>query len=152
MKTRILLDKTAQCFVIVAGAILTCLAQDHVPLVDPIPASIPSGPVTINLQPVASGLISPIAGAVAPGDQRHLYVADQTGQIWRVGISDGKTQRTLFLDVSSRLVPLGLGPSKYDERGLLGIAFHPKFRKNGLFYTFTSEPVNGKADFSTMPA
>src|SRR5207248_10556391 len=59
----------------------------------------------------------------------------------------------VFLDVSSRLVSLGLSPFfKYDERGLLGLAFHPQFLQNGLYYTFTSEPAGTKAaDFSTMP-
>src|SRR5438132_2455901 len=58
---------------------------------------------------------------------------------------------SLFLDVGGRLVSLGLSPFfKYDERGLLGLAFHPRFLQNGLFYTFTSEPVNGAADFSTQ--
>jgi hypothetical protein len=116
-----------------------------------------------------SGLVSPVAGAVAPGERRHLYVADQTGQLWRVRIADraedgiedemddasapGGASRSpeLFLDLSLLLVPLGLGPAKYDERGFLGSAFHPQFRFNGLFYTFTSQPVEGSADFSTMP-
>ncbi|MDA0365174.1 MAG: PQQ-dependent sugar dehydrogenase [Chloroflexi bacterium] len=31
----------------------------------------------------------------------------------------------------------------YDERGLLGIAFHPNYRHNGLLYTFTSETGSG---------
>jgi hypothetical protein len=152
MKTPALVGKTAHCFVIVVAAALSCFAQPHVPLVDPIPAPIPLSPVKINLQTITSGLVSPVAGAVAPGDRHHLYVADQIGQVWRLEISKGGKQRTLFLDVSSRLVPLGLGPRKFDERGLLGIAFHPNFRENGLFYTFTSEPVKGRADFSTIPA
>ena len=32
--------------------------------------------------------------------------------------------RTVFLDVSSRVVPTG-------ERGLLGVAFHPAYQSNG---------------------
>jgi hypothetical protein len=31
------------------------------------------------------------------------------------------------------------------------VAFHPDFAENGLLYTYTSEPVDGPADFSTMP-
>ncbi|MFL6590824.1 MAG: PQQ-dependent sugar dehydrogenase, partial [Chthoniobacterales bacterium] len=43
----------------------------------------------------------------------------------------------------------------YDERGLLGIAFHPGFSDSNSpgfrkLYTYTSEPVNGPADF-TVP-
>ena len=41
--------------------------------------------------------------------------------------------KTVFLDVSSRLVTLGfLGPNTFDERGFLGLAFHPDFQRNGL--------------------
>jgi glucose/arabinose dehydrogenase len=151
-------------------------AQRHVPLADPIPGTIPQSQVKFSLKTVMSGLVSPVASAVAPGDRHHLYVADQPGQVWRVPIDnredsamderddslDGardrdddaaaiRRQPELFLDVSRLLVKLGLGPTKYDERGLLGIAFHPQFRFNGLFYTFTSQPVKGRADFSTIP-
>jgi hypothetical protein len=62
-------------------------------------------------------------------------------------------QKGIFLDVSDRLVALGIaGPGTFDERGLLGVALHPDFSSNGLLYTYTSEPVAGDADFSTMPA
>lgn len=159
-----------------AAAYANTGAQQNIPLADPIPALIPQSQVKVALETVMSGLVSPVAAAVAPGDRRHLYVADQTGQVWRVPIGNrednddrgGKDddddhddnsgpggasrQPELFLDVSRLLVSLGLGPGKYDERGLLGIAFHPQFRFNGLFYTFTSQPVKGRADFSTMPA
>ena len=44
-------------------------------------------------------------------------------------------------------MPLGVeGPDTFDERGFLGLAFHPEFAHNGLFYTYTSEPVSGRAD------
>jgi len=161
----------AAAAIAVAAAYASAGAQQNSPLPDPIPAPIPQSPVRVALETVMSGLVSPVAAAVAPGDRRHLYVADQTGQIWRVPVANrenddrggrdddddddrggDRRQPELFLDVSSLLVPLGLGPGKYDERGLLGIAFHPQFRFNGLFYTFTSQPVKGSADFSTMPA
>jgi glucose/arabinose dehydrogenase len=146
-----------------AGLVAPVAAQQHTPLADPIPGTIPQSPIRISLETVMSGLVSPVTAAVAPGDRRHLYVADQPGQVWRIRVArreddddgdDGPvaSQRPeLFLDVSKLLVALGLGPGKYDERGLLGIAFHPQFRFNGLFYTFTSQPVKGRADFSTMP-
>jgi glucose/arabinose dehydrogenase len=147
-----------------AGLVAPVAAQQHTPLADPIPGLIPQSPTRINLETVLSGLVSPVAAAVAPGDHHHLYVADQTGQVWRIptgiredGDDDGddgpgaSRRPELFLDVSKLLVALGLGPGKYDERGLLGIAFHPQFRFNGLFYTFTSQPVKGSADFTTLP-
>jgi glucose/arabinose dehydrogenase len=140
-----------------AAALLSCLlaipavqAQQHTPLTDAIPAPIAQSTVTVALQPVVSGLVSPLGGASAPGDPDHLYVVDQVGQIWRVALSGPPQDRPgdLFLDVKSLLVPLGM----FDERGLLGLAFHPDFQTNGLFYTFSSQPVNGTADFSTIAA
>ena len=49
-----------------------------------------------------------------------------------------------FIDVSSKMVSLR---SQYDERGLLGLAFHPDFRSNGKFYLFyTAKPRPGGPD------
>jgi glucose/arabinose dehydrogenase len=128
-------------------------AQAHPPLIDPIGATIPPSGITIGLQTVMSGLVQPTAGAVAPGDSEHLYIADQVGKVWVTDISRHGLgqQRKLFLDISSQLVTLGVGPTKYDERGLLGIAFHPNFRRNHLFYTYASQPATGIATFSTIP-
>ncbi len=138
--------------------VLTCApanlrAQAHTPLVDPIPATIPASGITVGLETVMSGLVQPTAGAVAPGDPDHLYIADQVGKVWVVDVSGRKHPQVprLFLDISGRLVTLGLGPARYDERGLLGLAFHPDFKRNGLFYTYASEPAKGAATFSTLP-
>ena len=142
-------------FLLLAAAPLTTQlwAQAHPPLIDPIPAPIPTSGITIGLETVASGFVQPTAGAVAPGDSEHLYVADQVGKVYAVDISrHGRSkQPQLFLDISGQLVTLGLGPAKYDERGLLGIAFHPNFRRNHLFYTYASQPATGVATFSTLP-
>jgi glucose/arabinose dehydrogenase len=54
------------------------------------------------------------------------------------------------MDVSDWLMPLGIfGPGSFDERGLLGLAFHPNYAINGLIYTYTSEPVSVPPDFAT---
>src|SRR5262249_42182750 len=118
-------------------------------LENPIAAPIATGNITIDLQPVASGLTAPNWGAIAPGDAR-LFVVDQNGTLW--AINTGTGGKTAFLDVSARLAPLGIfGNGTYDDRGFLGAAFHPDYQSNGKLYTFTNEPVNGTADFSTIP-
>jgi glucose/arabinose dehydrogenase len=134
---------------------------------DPIPAPVPTSPVTVGLQSVATGLVSPVTGTFAPGHPNDIFVLDQPGPIWDIhipGNSEGDDDKggstanpaaptkSLFLDLTGRLVAVGhLFPGfPYDERGMLGLAFHPRFLQNGLFYTFTSEPVKGSADFSTM--
>ena len=127
----------------------------NVPLEDPIPGLIPASKVVVDLKTIATGIIAPVTGAVAPGDEEHIYVADQVGKLYRIQVGENKAPGTptVFMDVSSLLVKLGLfAPLNYDERGFLGIAFHPDFPRNGLLYTFTSQPAAGVADFSTLPA
>jgi glucose/arabinose dehydrogenase len=114
--------------------------------------TIPKGQ-PVSLEPVASGLTAPNWGTAVPGCPdlaNRLVVADQAGILWAIDLTTG--DKTVLLDVSTLLVPLGInGPETYDERGFLGVALHPQFAENGLLYTYTSEPVDGVADFSTMP-
>ena len=70
--------------------------------------------------------------------------------MWAVNLENGST--SLFLDLSSRLVELGLFGLNYDERGFLGAVFAPDYFRSGLLYTYSSELPSGSADFTTMPA
>ncbi len=120
-----------------------------VPLDDPLPA-VPTGSVHVKLEVVADGLTAPNWGTSAPGITDRLYVTDQDGILWNINLPTG--DKSVFLDVSGRIVELGIfGKGSFDERGLLGVAFHPDYTNNGLLYTYTSEPNSGPADFSTMP-
>lgn len=146
---------------VIAASILMVLtlafsvsADGHEPLDDPIPEPIETGHLTVNLEPVATGLIAPNWGTSVPGCSSlvgRLVVTDQDGILWAINLATG--EKSVFADLSSRLVSLGaFGPGSFDERGFLGVAFHPDYADNGLLYTYTSEPVAGPADFSTMPA
>ncbi|WP_435333804.1 PQQ-dependent sugar dehydrogenase [Haloarchaeobius sp. TZWWS8] len=86
---------------------------------------------TVTLEPVADGFTAPLGVEFAPGDDRP-YVVDQTGT---VAVVDGDETRP-FLDVRDRLVSL----SGYEERGLLGLAFHPGYADNGRLYVRYSAP------------
>jgi len=120
------------------------------PLDNPIMEAIQTSTVTIELDEISTGLVAPIWATIAPGDLDSLYVVDQVGKVIQLNLQDNST--SVFFDISSRLVPLGaFGPESFDERGLLGLAFHPNYQSNGLFYLYTSEPLSGAADFSTMP-
>lgn len=66
---------------------------------------------------------SPVALATPAGDPR-LFVVEQAGRI-RI-VRDGQVARRPFLDLSS-VVSYG------GERGLLGLAFHPRYAQNGVF-------------------
>ncbi len=87
----------------------------------------------VNLQPIVSNINLPtiIKTAVFPGESdERLFIATQPGEI--LTVRNG-TVRT-FLDIRPRVIELGSSGSGYDERGLLGLAFHPDFSNNGLFY------------------
>jgi glucose/arabinose dehydrogenase len=112
-------------------------------ILNPIPAKIPKGSISIGLETVVEGLVSPL-GLLEPNDgSGRLFVYDQIGKIWI--LKNGTRLTTPFLDVSASLVSLN---TPYDERGLLGFAFHPNFSSNRIFYTYTSQPIQGVADFS----
>jgi glucose/arabinose dehydrogenase len=96
--------------------------------------------VDIDLEPVAEGLVSPLFLTAPPGDER-LFVVDQVGTI-RV-IAGGGLQEAPFLDVRDRLVPLR---ETYDERGLLGLAFHPDYADDGRLYVYYSAELREGAD------
>jgi glucose/arabinose dehydrogenase len=86
----------------------------------------PDAPVRpIVARPVVSGLngITAIANA---GDDR-LFVTEQPGRI-RI-VRNGVLAPAPFLDIQS-LVRSG------GEQGLLGLAFHPRYAQNGLFFVF----------------
>jgi len=116
---------------------------------DPI-SNIPPGAISIQLQEVSGGFNAPLKAVRAPGINGSLFVVEQTGKIFRVDLTTG--DKTLFHDVGNDLVSLNLGGN--DERGLLGLAFHPDFVSNGLFYTYQSEPRRTSqdtiVDFSTV--
>jgi len=113
---------------------------------DPIPGEIPMGLVSVETAEVAAGFNAPLKAVKAPGINGSLFVVEQTGRIFRTDLTTG--EKTLFHDVSAELVELG---ASYDERGLLGLAFHPNFDVNGLFYTYHSEAINDvPADFPIL--
>src|SRR5258707_829434 len=85
-----------------------------------------------NLQLVTDGLVAPLSVSEAPDDSKRLFIVDQVGKIWIVG-ADGVRLTTAFIDLGSKIVGLSTG---YDERGLLGLAFHPSYKTNGKFYVF----------------
>ena len=93
-------------------------------------------PLQVRLEMVADGFTSPVA-LVEPGDgSARLFVVEQTGLIWI--LSDGRRLERPFLDLRERVVELN---DVYDERGLLGLAFHPGFPDNGRFYVSYSAPL-----------
>jgi glucose/arabinose dehydrogenase len=77
------------------------------------------------LEVVASGFDQPV-GIVSPRDgSGRLFIVQQRGS---VAIFDGRQRLPqLFLDIRPEVLCCG-------ERGLLGLAFHPRYEENGYFY------------------
>lgn len=89
--------------------------------------------VTVRLRPLVTRLNLPtvIKTTILPGDRaERLFIATQVGEIFYLG----KGAIGTFLDIRPRVLKLGISDGGYDERGLLGLAFHPNFYYNGLFY------------------
>lgn len=89
--------------------------------------------IKVNLQPIVKNINLPtvLKTAILPGhSSESLFIATQVGKIYY--ISNGAINT--FLDISSQIIKLGSSNGGYDERGLVGLAFHPAFHYNGLFY------------------
>ncbi|MBI2856693.1 MAG: PQQ-dependent sugar dehydrogenase [Chloroflexi bacterium] len=94
-------------------------------------------PDSVKLQLVADGLVSPVGLVPSPDGSGRLFVVDQVGLIWI--LAPGATRLgEPFLDLRPRMVTLNPG---FDERGLLGLAFHPSFSTNGRFFVYYSAPL-----------
>ncbi|MFT4588353.1 MAG: glucose/arabinose dehydrogenase [Limisphaerales bacterium] len=91
----------------------------------------------LELQPVASGFVAPMVLEPVSDGSGALLIADQPGTISVLG-KDGKVRKELFLDLRPRMAKLRGG---FDERGLLGLALHPKFKSNRKFYVYYSAPL-----------
>ncbi|MFO0681172.1 MAG: PQQ-dependent sugar dehydrogenase [Sandaracinus sp.] len=72
--------------------------------------------------------------ALAPG-RDEIFAVQRGGQILIMDPVSGDVSATPFLDIGDRLMDdRGATPANSDEWGLLGLAFHPDYPSNGLFY------------------
>src|SRR5437762_3751167 len=87
----------------------------------------PEGPPALALSAFVSGLAAPV-GMEAPNDRTgRLFVLEQGGRI-RI-IENGALVGAPFLDITSKVESGG-------EKGLLGLAFHPRFSSNRRFFVY----------------
>lgn len=111
--------------------------------VDVLP-SIPKGGVAIKLRAVATGLAAPDYAISPPGDSSRLFVVEQKGQI--LILQNGRLLPAPALDIQSLVSPPLVLNNANDERGLLGLAFHPGFNTPAspgfrTLYTYNSQPI-----------
>ena len=105
---------------------------------------IPRGTIAINLTPVATGLAAPDYAISAPDDSTRLFVLEQKGQV--LVIKNGVLLSTPALNIQSLVSPPLTITNANDERGLLGLAFHPGFNTPAspgyrTLYTYNSQPL-----------
>uniref|UniRef100_A0A672NEW2 HHIP like 2 n=1 Tax=Sinocyclocheilus grahami TaxID=75366 RepID=A0A672NEW2_SINGR len=100
------------------------------------------GCLQLCLTEVANGLRNPVLMVHSGDDSHRMFVAEQIGFVW-VYLKDGSRLEQPFLDISGEvLTTQWLG----DERGFLGLAFHPKYRNNGRFFIYYSILISGKLE------
>ena len=106
--------------------------------------AIEAGSIAIRLNPIATALAAPDYAISAPGDTSRLFVVEQNGLL-RV-IQNGSLLAGPALDIQTRVSPPLNPANANDERGLLGLAFHPGYNTPGsagfgTLYTYHSESI-----------
>jgi glucose/arabinose dehydrogenase len=87
-----------------------------------------SAATTIALSPHVSRLNQPLAMTQPNDATNRFFIVERTGRI--SVMVNGTLQSTAFLDVTGIITSTG------SEQGLLGLAFHPNYASNGLFYVY----------------
>lgn len=134
MRTSYTLTSALTVVLISAFLLQSCKKHDYRP------------PKAVTLELVADNLVSPLGVVAVPDNSKRLFIIDQIGKIWIVD-DNGNKLSTPFIDVSSMMVPLN---TRYDERGLLGFAFHPDYRNNGRFYVYYTRPPRTGTSFNNL--
>ena len=101
---------------------------------------VPQGGLEIDLELAAGGLTAPVTVTHAGDGSGRIFIVEQRGQVlvWQ----NGALLPTPFLNIASLLPTLN---NNFDERGLIGLAFHPQYATNGRFFVRYSSPRTGVA-------
>jgi glucose/arabinose dehydrogenase len=97
-----------------------------------ITRDVPPNPAIITFERLpVDGLQRPLFITPADDGSGRLFLVQQGGIVY--ALQPETYERNVFLDVSN-LVTWDANTRGYTERGLLGLAFHPNYAENGLFY------------------
>jgi len=118
-------------------------APVHVTMATYLPL-ITNGAFSLFLLPIATNMSAPDYAISPPGDTHRLFVVEQNGLL-RI-IQDGTLLPGAALDIQSRVQPPLNATNANDERGFLGLAFHPGFNTPAspgyrTLYTYNSEMI-----------
>ncbi|XP_053701570.1 HHIP-like protein 1 [Synchiropus splendidus] len=95
------------------------------------------GCMQLCLEEVANGLRNPLAMVHANDGTHRFFVAEQVGVVWVYLPNRSKLERP-FLNITKAVLT---SPWEGDERGFLGLTFHPKYKYNGKLYVYYSVEV-----------
>jgi glucose/arabinose dehydrogenase len=109
----------------------------------PAPYCQPKSGTNLKLTQIVTGLNNPVTVAAPAGDAR-LFVVEKIGRV-RL-IKDGNLVATPYLDILDKI------NGDDEERGLLGLAFHPRFAENGRFFVFYTSDPSGDVTVSELTA
>ena len=93
----------------------------------------------VQLEPIAEGFERPLFLTHAGDGSDRLFVVEQAGFVHI--IQDGEVLEEPFLDVSQKIdSQIGFNPAgNNSETGLLGMAFHPNYPENGMFFIYYTD-------------
>ena len=93
-------------------------------------------PQQIDAKLFSDNLVSPIGIVAIPDNSKRMAIIDQIGRVW-ITDENGTKSAAPLIDITSKMVTLNPG---YDERGLLGFAFHPNYKSNRRFFIYYQLP------------
>ncbi|HOX57276.1 MAG TPA: PQQ-dependent sugar dehydrogenase [Candidatus Paceibacterota bacterium] len=109
---------------------------------EPYLPTVAKGNIAVLLKPIATGMAAPAYAISPPGDTTRLFVVEQNGLL-RI-VQNGTLLPGAALDISG-LMSTSFNPANaFDERGFLGLAFHPGFNNPAspgfrTLYTYNSQ-------------
>lgn len=123
----------------------TTPSDPSAPTVPPSGAAFDPEAVKVVLEPFVDGILHPLAIVNAGDGSGRLFVVEQGGRV-RI-VKDGKVALEPFLDIGDEV-------SSGGERGLLGLAFHPRFPDDPrIFVDYTDRSGDTQiSSFAVDPA
>jgi glucose/arabinose dehydrogenase len=104
----------------------------------------------VSLTRILGGYTRPVLVTYAPGGGRAIFIVEQTGMIKRATYVNGAWRKLgTFLDLRAKVNDPRVAGS---ERGLLGLAFHPNYARNGRFYVNYTRAGSGGRNGDTVIA
>jgi glucose/arabinose dehydrogenase/mono/diheme cytochrome c family protein len=124
------------------------------PVVPTLPPELPSATGYGTEDALGLKFDQPLCIVTPPGETQRLFVCEKTGKVVVVTDLSSTPKRDVFLDLPAMLAAKHEGTlGQQVEWGLMGIAFHPKYKQNGYFfvtYDFTIDENGKKVSFDRL--